>query len=219
MIVTIDGPAGSGKSSAARELAERLGFRFLDTGAMYRAVALHCLNLQIAADDEQSVASAATAARIEFVDERLLLDGRDVTAASRTAEVTEAASLVATYPAVRARLVDLQRNVSETANIVTEGRDQGTVVFPDAECKFFLTADARHRAQRRRDEMRARGEEEVSLEEMLETIRQRDERDASRTHSPLRRADDAIEIDTSTLTLDEVIAELESRARDRLALD
>ncbi len=217
MIVTIDGPAGSGKSSAARKLAALLGFRFLDTGAMYRAVALHCLQSQVAQDDESSVSNAAAAAGIEFVDERLLLNGRDVTAAIRTAEVTEAASLVATYAAVRARLVELQRSVAETDDIVTEGRDQGTVVFPDAQCKFFLTADARERAVRRRDELQADGEE-VSLEEMLTAIRQRDERDLSRTHSPLRRAEDAIEIDTSALTLDEVIAELETRARERLAI-
>ena len=137
MIVTIDGPAGSGKSSVARELADRLGFYFLDTGAMYRVVGWACLDQEVDMQSEEEVASVAERVVIHFSYDRVFADDRDVTEEIRTSEVTQAASLVAVNPAVRHEMVRQQRKVAEGLNIVTEGRDQGTVVFSDAECKFF----------------------------------------------------------------------------------
>ncbi|MEX0715104.1 MAG: (d)CMP kinase [Planctomycetaceae bacterium] len=213
MIVTIDGPAGSGKSTAARQLAARLGFRFLDTGAMYRAVALECVTRGVPPESEEAVAAIADRVRIELPAERVLVDGRDVTEAIRSPEATAAASYVAVHPEVRRALVRLQREAAAGGNVVSEGRDQGTVVFPDAECKFFLTADAEERARRRWAEFRAQGSE-VSFEELLTSIRDRDERDEQRAVAPLKPAADATVIDTSHRTIEEVLAELERVVRD-----
>ncbi|MEX0704056.1 MAG: (d)CMP kinase [Planctomycetales bacterium] len=215
MIVTIDGPAGSGKSTAARELAARLGFRFLDTGAMYRAVAWECLARGVRPDDDEQVAAIANRLRIELPAGRVLVDGRDVTEALRTPEVTEAASLVAVHPEVRRAMVRLQRAAAAGLDVVAEGRDQGTVAFPDAECKFFLTADAEERARRRQEELREQGSD-VPFEQMLAWIRERDERDEQRSVAPLKPAPDATRIDTSHRPIDEVIALLERTVRARM---
>lgn len=214
MIVTIDGPAGSGKSTAARQLAARLGFRFLDTGAMYRAVALECVSRGVPPESEQAVAEIADRLRIELPDDRVLVDGRDVTEAIRSPETTAAASFVAVHPEVRRALVRLQREAAAGRHVVSEGRDQGTVVFPDAECKFFLTADAEVRARRRWSELLGQGRE-VAFEELLASIRDRDERDEQRAVAPLKPAVDAVVIDTSHRSIDEVLAELERIVRDR----
>lgn len=212
MIVTIDGPAGSGKSTAARGLAARLGFQFLDTGAMYRVVGLRCLQQEIDPSDLESAAGIAQRVEISFSDDRVLADGIDVTEAIRSPQVTQAASIVAANPHVRAALVELQRKLATGRNIVCEGRDQGTVVFPDARCKFFLTADPPERARRRHSELAAQGIES-SVEEILEQLRDRDRRDADRPVAPLKPADDAVRIDTSALTADAVIALLEQTVR------
>ncbi|MFI4847739.1 MAG: (d)CMP kinase [Gimesia chilikensis] len=216
MIVTIDGPAGSGKSTAARGLSQRLGFEFLDTGAMYRCVALAVLNQGIDPADSQSVGDVSQQIRISFADAHVILNGEDVTQAIRTAEVSEAASQVAQYPAVREALVDLQRQAAEGVNIVSEGRDQGTVVFPDALCKFFLIADPEERARRRFDEMQGQ-DQEITQAEILQQIHQRDQRDESRTVAPLKPADDAVEINTSQLSIEEVLDQLEQTVRERQA--
>lgn len=214
MIVTIDGPAGSGKSTAARGLSQRLGFEFLDTGAMYRCVALAVLQRGIDPADEQASGDVSRQIRISFAEAHVLLDGEDVTQAIRTAEVSEAASQVAQYPAVREAMVDLQRKAAEGVDIVSEGRDQGTVVFPDALCKFFLIADPEERARRRYDEMQGQ-DSQISQAEILQQIHQRDQRDESRAVAPLKPADDAVEINTSQLTIEEVLDQLEQTVRAR----
>ncbi|MEQ8853985.1 (d)CMP kinase [Gimesia sp.] len=216
MIVTIDGPAGSGKSTAARGLSQRLGFEFLDTGAMYRCVALAVLQQGIDPAEVQSVGDVSQQIHITFADASVILNGEDVTQAIRTADVSEAASQVAQYPAVREALVHLQRQAAEGVNIVSEGRDQGTVVFPDALCKFFLIADPEERARRRFDEMQGQ-DQEITREEILQQIHQRDQRDESRTVAPLKPADDAVEINTSQLSIEEVLDQLEQTVRERQA--
>jgi cytidylate kinase len=214
MIVTIDGPAGSGKSTAARRLAERLGFEFLDTGAMYRAVALRSLTLGADVDDAKRIAEIASNMEIDALGPIVRADGCDVTAAIRTPEVTGAASRVAAIPDVRAAMVRLQRKAAEGRHVVSEGRDQGTVVFPHAECKFFLTADPNERARRRRLELAAQGEE-IAFEELLRQILERDTRDETRETAPLRAADDAVRIDTSHLSLDETVERMEAVVREK----
>ncbi len=197
MIVAIDGPAGAGKSSVARAVARRLGFTYLDSGAMYRAVALAAL------ERGATPAQVAPAIRIELGD-RVLLDGRDVTVAIRAPEVTEAASVAAADQAVRAAMVAQQRRLISVGDWVAEGRDIGTVVAPGAEVKVFLTASPRARAARRARELGA-DPEAVLAEQSI-----RDRRDASREHSPLRRAADAVEIDTTDLTLELVVERVAS---------
>lgn len=208
MIVTIDGPAGTGKSTVAKRLAERLGFEFLNTGAMYRAVAYACLKREVELSDEERVDAIARELDILFSQNRLFLDGVDVTDLIHTQSVTQSASIVAANPAVRRHLVHLQQLVGKTANLVTEGRDQGTVVFPNAECKFFLTASPEERARRRQRELEEKGET-ISLEDLLEQQQERDQRDKSRACSPLKPAEDALLIDTTEMTLDEVSGYLE----------
>jgi cytidylate kinase len=189
MVVAIDGPAGAGKSTVARAVARALGFTYLDSGAMYRSVAL-------AADRDPE------ALDIAFDGDHVLLDGRDVTAAIRTAEVSERASQVAADPRVRKAMVAKQRELMATGDWVAEGRDIGTVVAPGAEVKVFLTAAPQERARRRAAE---RGED---LHAVLAEQAIRDERDAKRAHSPLVAADDAVVVDTTGLTIDEVVAKI-----------
>ena len=204
MIVTIDGPAGTGKSTAARRLAERLGFDHLDTGAMYRVVAWRCLQTQIDLDSHDQIADTARNCSISFEENRVLVDSVDVTDEIRSAEVTSTASIVAQVPRVRDRLVGWQRELAEDRDIVCEGRDQGTVVFPNAECKFFLTADVGERARRRQRELEGRGEA-VDFEDLLRQQIERDARDQDREVAPLRPATDAIVIDTTSLSIDQVV--------------
>src|SRR5436853_5580590 len=185
MIVTIDGPAGAGKSSAARELARRLGFEFLDTGAMYRAVSYALLRDGIDEIDPAALATWLPTLRLEVPPGVVRLDGEDIAGRIRTPEVTALASRLATVPAVRQFLVGLQRRVSVGRDLVCEGRDQGTVVFPDAERKFFLIADRNERARRRHQELMSRGIP-VSLAEVLRAQDERDERGAGRDGPPMR---------------------------------
>ncbi|RMG36966.1 MAG: (d)CMP kinase [Planctomycetota bacterium] len=212
MVITIDGPAGSGKSTVARRLAERLGFDFLDTGAMYRAVALACLRRGVPPEDAEAAGGVARTIVLDNVGDRWFLDGQDVTEAIRSEEVSRAASIVAAHAGVREALVGQQRRLAEGRNLITEGRDQGTVVFPDARWKFFLTADEEERARRRYRELVARGRS-IGFDEVREQLRQRDERDRRRAIGPLRPADDAIVVDTTGKSVDQVVAELLARVR------
>lgn len=212
MIVTIDGPAGSGKSTAARGLAARLGFDYLDTGAMFRAVALALLNRGTDPADPARVEAVLAELLIEMPPGRVLLDGHDVTGPIRAAAVAQVASKVAVIPAVRRFLAAEQRRLAEGRNIVCEGRDQGTAVFPDAPCKFFVTADPRARAERRFRELLDKGEA-VTLDEVLASQIERDTRDAERADAPLRAAPDAVIVDTTNLSADGVLVVLEEAVR------
>jgi cytidylate kinase len=212
MIVTIDGPAGAGKSSAARQLARRLGFRFLDTGAMYRAVALAGKRRGVDWSVPEQLAAVAAALQLEVSDDRILMDGEDVTTPIRTLEITSLTTYAADNDAVRRRLIDQQRAIAAGADVVTEGRDQATVVFPEAECKIFLTASEEERARRRFQDLQARGEE-VDFQVVLDKQRRRDQRDVDRVFGGLAKASDSIEVNTDGLTPDQVVDRLEHLVR------
>jgi cytidylate kinase len=215
MIVTIDGPAGAGKSSAARALAQRLGFEFLDTGAMYRAVTLAGLRAGIDLDDQEALGKLVTGLRLDMPPGRVLLDGEDVTLLIRKSDVTAASGTIASSPVVRQRLVELQRALARGHNFVCEGRDQGTLVFPDALCKFYLSADPEERARRRHREMLGRGEA-VPWEQILASQKARDARDQARPIAPMVPAADALVLDSTHLTLEQVVHRMEQEVRRRL---
>jgi CMP/dCMP kinase len=215
MIVAIDGPAGAGKSSAAQALARRLDFDFLDTGAMYRAVTLAALRAGLALHDQDAFARLMDALRLETPPGRVLLDGVDVSAEIRVEKVTKATGAVADSPVVRRRLGEMQRAIARGRRVVTEGRDQGTVVFPDAFCKFFLSAAVEERARRRQAEMAARGEA-VELAVLLPMIEARDRRDAARELAPMVPAADAIVVDGTGMSLDQVVDRMEAEVLRRL---
>jgi CMP/dCMP kinase len=212
MIVTIDGPAGSGKSTAARGLARRLGFEYLDTGAMYRAVALALTRADLPFSDAGRVVAFLNRTRLEMPGDRVLVNGEDVTEAIRHPSISDASSRVAIEPHVRAVLVQWQRQVAAGRDMVTEGRDQGSVVFADSPCKFFLTARIETRAVRRLEELRARGVE-TTLERMIEDLEIRDHRDATRAVGPLLRPDDAVVVETDGQTPEQVLDRLEAEVR------
>lgn len=214
MIICIDGPAGAGKSTVARRLAERLGFRMLDTGAMYRSVAWAARRDGINWNDPAAIVEVAGRIKIELVDDTVRVDGQDVTAEIRTPEITSLTRYAADNPGVREHMVALQRQIGEGRDMVTEGRDQGTVVFPDAACKFFVTASPETRARRRWEELRARGSD-ITLEEVLSQQEQRDARDSRREVGPLKPAPDAVIVATDDLTIDEVVAKLEAEVARR----
>jgi CMP/dCMP kinase len=207
VIITIDGPAGAGKSSVAKMLAKKLGFRFLDTGAMYRAVALAAVRHRLDWSRPDDLAALARKIQLRMDGERIFLDGEDVTNTIRTSEVTAVTRYSAGNPRVRERLVELQRETAAGQNIVTEGRDQGTVAFPNAEHKIFLTATPLERARRRLRDLQARGEAKT-LDEVLAAQERRDREDASREVGPLKPAIDAVEVCTDGLTLPEVVERL-----------
>ena len=219
LVVTIDGPAGTGKSSVSRGLARRLGYRFLDTGAMYRMVTLAVLRAGIDPADAEAVGAVADAARLSVGYDpdasSFHLAGEDVSTQIRGDEVTQAVSAVSAVPSVRTRLVDIQREMAQgTGGIVVEGRDIGTVVFPDAPVKIFLTASAETRAQRRNAQNVAAGLPD-NFDAVLADVRRRDHLDSTRAVSPLRAASDAIVVDTSDMTEPQVIAHLLDLVRQR----
>src|SRR5688572_597839 len=216
MVITIDGPAGTGKSSVALAVAERLGFDFLDTGAMYRAIGVAALRREINLEDARELAFVAKHARIEYDWSKhppgVLLNDEPVGHLLRGAEATRAASYVAVVPAIREMLVKQQQEIGRShRDLVTEGRDQGTVVFPNAELKFYLDASPAERARRRVHQLRARGEI-VDYQEVLDQIESRDQRDKSRKFGPLSVPADAEVVDTTKLTQDQVIDHIVERA-------
>ncbi len=220
MIITIDGPAGTGKSSVALEVAKRLRFDFLDTGAMYRAIGLAALRREASLDDARELAFIARHARIEFDWKThppgVLLNGEPVGHLLRGSEATGAASHVAVVPAIREQLVRQQREIgAERGNVVTEGRDQGSVVFPDAELKFYLDATPVERARRRVAQLRARGEI-VDHQEILDQIMARDHRDATRAVGPMTPPVDAERLDTTDLSREQVVEHIVARVQTRL---
>jgi len=209
MVIAIDGPAGAGKSSVARGVAAALGFTYLDSGAMYRCVALAGIERGADLGDAEGMAELAASLAIGFDGETVALDGRDVSAEIRAAAVTEASSRVSAHPGVREAMVGRQQALIAAGRYVAEGRDIGTVVSPDSPLKVFLTAGEEERARRRAAQTGA------DPEEVLAAQRRRDERDATREHSALRPADDAVELDTTDLDLDEVVARVVALASER----
>jgi len=217
LVITIDGPAASGKSTTARRVAARLGYLHVDTGAMYRAITLKVLRSGLGHDDEQAIGRLMSSTHVELRNEngrsRVLLDGEDVTDVIRTLEVTDAVSAVSKLRVVREAMVREQRRLGEGGGIVLEGRDIGTVVFPQADLKIFMVADLDTRASRRQAELADKGVLKP-LEVLKKEIQDRDITDSTRENSPLRRAGDAIELDTSRLTIDQQVDFVVQRARE-----
>lgn len=225
MIIAIDGPSGAGKSTVAKAVAKELGFSCLDTGAMYRAVAWRALHDGASLEDAEAVGALAHSCTISFrheqgdpVPRRVFVDGVEVTGAIRTAEIDRSVSAVSAVPAVRQALLDQQRRIGSEGNYVVEGRDIGTEVFPNAEVKVFLTASAEERAHRRVRQNADRGIGSIDYQEVLDDIIRRDELDSSRDTAPLRPAEDAVLLDSSSMHVEEVIGSICGLARARMAL-
>jgi cytidylate kinase len=208
LTIAIDGPAGSGKSTVAKTVAKRLGYTYIDTGAMYRAAACASLQRDIPVEDAEAVVGLTNqlSMRFETADDtqKLYVDNTDVSEAIRTPEVTRLSSPVSAIPGVRVRLVEMQREMGKHGGVVMEGRDIGTVVFPNAEIKVFMTASAEERAKRRCNEMLAKGLH-ADLGEVAAQMRERDLRDSTRQHSPLTQAEDAVRIDTDGMSIEDVV--------------
>ena len=227
-VVAIDGPAGTGKSSVTRRLAERLGFVHIDTGALYRAIAWMTLERISHFPEEKEADVAAQLARSAHLEfqriptlnpaNRIFANGRDITDFIRTSEVSMASSRVSAVPAVRSALLGLQRRLGCKGKAILEGRDIGTIVFPDADLKFFLDATAEERAKRRLIELEATGVDVPTFEVVKADIMNRDKNDRTRPVAPLKKAKDAYEVDTTSMTLDEVVQAMENRVRSRLKL-
>lgn len=220
-IITIDGPAGAGKSTVARELARRLHFSYLDTGAMYRALTLKGLHKQVDLENEEDLVKLARGTTIDIQGDgdkplRVFLDGQDVSEDIRTQEVTNKTFYVARAPKVREIMVQWQRQIAEKRDVVVEGRDTGTVVFPQASCKFYLDADFRERTRRRFQELEEKGQT-VEKEKLQRELQERDNKDLSRNVGPLKKADDAVVIDTTAMSVEQVTEELLKLIQGRLA--
>ena len=223
MIVAIDGPSGAGKSTVAKAVAKELGFSCLDTGAMYRAIAWQALHNGVSLDDEAALGEIARTYDIAFghvegdpVPKRVFIGDAEVTDAIRTAEIDRAVSPVSAAPSVRAALLDQQRRIGNAGNYVVEGRDIGTVVFPDAAVKVFLTASDEERAHRRVRQNVDRGIGSIDYEEVLADLRRRDAADSSRATAPLRAADDAVHLDSTGRYIEEVIDQICALAREKM---
>lgn len=217
MIVTIDGPAGAGKSTVTRLLAEQLGFQFLDTGAMYRAVTWAAMNRGVDLRDEAALSQLARSVLISFDGDDVFVDGQKVTRDIRSPDVTRNIVFAADAVAVRRHLVELQRKIAETGNFVCEGRDQGTVAFPNAACKIYLTASSHHRALRRIAQLDQLGVP-VNYDSIVHEQQRRDNEDLNRPVGRLQKADDAIEFDTDNKSIEEVVSALLAIVRERLQL-
>lgn len=216
--VAIDGPASAGKSTVAKKVAHHFGYVYCDTGAMYRAITLAALRRGIAPDDKGAIADLAQKIQIDFAPgapQKVFLDGREVTQAIRTPEVTADVSAVSAIPAVRSEMVAQQRKIAARGGIVMDGRDIGTTVLPQAPVKVFLVASAHERARRRFLDNQARGIDGGSIEELQKAIELRDQKDASRKVSPLVQADDAIRLDTTHLTIDQVVAKINALVAEK----
>lgn len=209
MNIAIDGPAGAGKSTIAKKLAKKLGFIYVDTGAMYRAMAYYFLQNGIASDDEAAIAKACPAVDVTIAyengEQQVLLNGENVNGVIRTEQVGNMASATSVYPVVRKKLVELQQELAAKADVIMDGRDIGTCVLPNAQVKIYLTASSKTRATRRYEELTAKGES-CDLEEIEKDIIERDYRDMHRETSPLKQAEDAVLVDSSDLTINEVVA-------------
>lgn len=205
MQIAIDGPAGAGKSTVAKLVADSLGIHYLDTGSMYRAIAYKVLKSGVVPENEEETVRIASAADIFFdlLGKKIYCDGQDVTEEIRSAEVTAAVSIISAYPGVRRKLVAIQRKEAARGNVVMDGRDIGTVVLPDAPVKIFLTASLKERAKRRLLELQAAGKD-ITFAKVYSDIEKRDKIDSSREYSPLKAADDAIVLDTTEMTIQEV---------------
>jgi len=218
MIVAIDGPAASGKSTTAKMVAKKLEMTYLDTGAMYRAVTLALLRSNTDLDDYDSVCRVIDELELDIYDKGsktiVKLDGEDVSQAIRSMPVTENVSVVSAMKYVRQTMVEIQRNIGKKTNCVVEGRDIGTVVFPDAEFKIFMVADVNMRAERRFKDFYEMGENR-SFQEVLADLKRRDEKDSTRAYSPLQKADEAIEIDTSMLSIDQQVEKIINLVREK----
>lgn len=205
--IAIDGPAAAGKSTVAKQLARKLSFIYVDTGAMYRAITLKALRHHISVDDEEALSQLLKTTEIQLQyenhEQHVYLDGENVTDQIRSNEVSNAVSHIAKYPAIREEMVEIQRKLAENKNVIMDGRDIGTNVIPDAEIKIFLLASVKERAKRRYDENKAKGIPS-DLQQLENEIAERDERDMNREFAPLTRAEDAIVIDTTSLTIEEV---------------
>ncbi len=212
--IAIDGPAGSGKTTVSKRLAEFLGFDYLDTGAMYRAIALFLHEKGISENDDAEIDKVLSNVKMEFKDGKLFLNGNEVGPEIRTAEAGVLASKYAKIPVVRKHLTRLQREIADSRKIVVEGRDIGTVVLPDAELKIFLTASVEERARRRWKELKEKGEN-IPYDEILKQLKDRDERDSKREVAPLKPAEDAIVIDTTNMSIDEVVKNIAKLVREK----
>ena len=210
--VAVDGPAGAGKSTIAKLVAKEKGYIYVDTGAMYRSVGYKMMHSGIPASDEAAVKAMLADTDIDFRDGDIFLDGRKVNDVIRTSEVAKMASECSVLPDVRAKLVDLQRQMGSRKSVIMDGRDIGTNVLKDAEYKFFLTASAEERAERRYKELAEKGEK-ISFDEVLRDIKQRDHNDMTRKLNPLRKAEDAVEVDTTGLSIEEVINKVVTQIR------
>ena len=216
MVIAIDGPAGAGKSTVTRKLAERLGFSFLDTGAMYRAITWAAIDRGVSLTDQNSLLKLAMSIQIAFDGDRVLVDGQDVSELIRVSEVTRNVVHVADHFGVRDRMVELQREIAATGDFVCEGRDQGTVAFPNSFCKIYLNASPQYRAMRRVDQMQAAGQY-VDFDQVMADQNLRDQQDLNREVGRLMRADDAIEVNTDNQSIAEVVDQLERIARAKIA--
>jgi len=222
MNIAIDGPAGAGKSTVAKRLAKELGYLYIDTGAMYRALTLQAMRLGIDLHDEVKLNQYLQEHPIQLIlekgEQKVYIDGQDVTEAIRTNEVSQNVSLVAAHPLIRNTMVTLQRNLAKDGNVVMDGRDIGTNVLPDAKLKIFLTASIEERAKRRYKELKDKGFQ-GTLNELIEDIALRDKKDQERAVAPLRQAEDAILIETSHLSIEEVVEEIRKHLWERIGDD
>ncbi|MBI4487494.1 MAG: (d)CMP kinase [Deltaproteobacteria bacterium] len=220
MVIAIDGPAGAGKSTVAKELAKRLGYTYMDTGAMYRAFAWRVMEEAADLNDEEKLRGILKETRIELAEQdghlRVFLDGLDVTDKIRTLELSQMASKVSSLKMVRERMVELQRALGDEGGVVAEGRDIGTVVFPQAEVKIYLDASSQERARRRFEELKRQGKK-VTLEETLQEMDERDQRDKERAVAPLRKAEDATVIDSTYFGVDWVVERIMQEIKNKVS--